>query len=315
MVWRNAFVAVAVSYILSRLMLGNFLFTIPLMVLSPSLPSRRKALLPVAAVTLLILVTELLRSRPALDDPAGRILLLIGLFIPIVLLVASAVWIVLGSQRTIVRYLASCLFGVAVSMVMVFWFSRPDENLARVDSAMYETFRLVLGQVGTNGQNSSAFSTEELKGLYRMAVMAIGAFLAPLTMALVGLTSFVAMSYQARYDRTFSERVSHWQVPGLNLWVFLGSWSVVLLLMFLDASYVYRALALQVALGSSVLYAVGGMAIIVHFVLRKGIAVNTGKLIVTVFLLAFLVPGVNILVVFVLPLLGVTETWIEYRKL
>ena len=165
LVWRNALVAVAVSYILSRLMLGNFLFTIPLMVLSPKLPSKGKALLPVVAVTVMIMATELFRSRPALDDPAGRILLLIGLFIPVVLLVASAVWIALDSQRTMIRYLASCLFGVVVSMVMVFWFSRPDENLARVDSAMYETFRLILGQVGTNGQNPSAFSAEELKGL------------------------------------------------------------------------------------------------------------------------------------------------------
>jgi len=53
---------------------------------------------------------------------------------------------------------------------------------------------------------------------------------------------------------------------------------------------------------------------VTHFMLRKGIAVNTGRLVATMFLLAFLIPGVNLLVVFVLPLLGVTETWIVYRR-
>ena len=76
----------------------------------------------------------------------------------------------------------------------------------------------------------------------------------------------------------------------------------------------FYLLSLQVALGSAVLYAVQGMAIVTHFMLRKGIAVNTGRLVTTTFLLAFLIPGVNLLVVFVLPLLGVTETWIVYRR-
>lgn len=303
-----------VSYALSRLLIGNLLFTIPLMVLAPKFSNRREALFPVGLVAALLVITEFFRAEGALSSPEGRLLLVIGMFIPIVLLVASAVWIALDDKRTFYRYLASSMFGIVASVVVVIWFTRPNEALQRVDSAMFETFRTLLG--GTTGGTQPSLETPgvALEGLYRMSVMAIGAMLAPLCMVLVGFTSFMAMSYQARFDGSFNVRVSRWKVPEVTLWVFLGSWTLVLLLILAKATYLYRALALQAALASSVLYAVQGMAIVVHVVLRKGIAVNTTRLFSTLFLLAFLIPGVNVLVVFVLPLLGVTETWIMYRR-
>ncbi|MGH0054507.1 MAG: DUF115 domain-containing protein [Sphaerochaetaceae bacterium] len=304
-----------VSYVLSRLLIGNLLFTIPLMVLAPKFSNRKEALLPVGLVAALVVLTELFRARDSLGSPEGRLLLVIGMFIPIVLLVASAVWIALDDKRTFYRYLASSLFGIIASIVVVIWFTRPNEALQRVDSALYDTFRMLLGEAIDGTQPSlDTSSTVSLEGLYRMSVMAIGAMLAPLCMVLVGFSSFMAMSYQARFDGSFNRRISHWRIPEATLWVFLGSWALVLLLILTKGAYLYRALALQVALASSVLYAVQGMAIVVHFVLRKGLAVNTTRLFSLMFLLAFLIPGVNVLVVFVLPLLGVTETWIMYRR-
>jgi hypothetical protein len=84
--------------------------------------------------------------------------------------------------------------------------------------------------------------------------------------------------------------------------------------MVIKAPFLGRALALNVALGSCVLYAVQGMAIVMHFVRRKGLPISGGRLMMSLFLIAFLVPGLNILVVFLLPLLGVLETWIVFRK-
>jgi hypothetical protein len=312
--WREMLILVGVSYVLSRLMIGNLVFTIPLMVLAPKFSDRKVALLPVALVALLLAATELIRSRDALGSPEGRILLLIGLFIPTVLLVASAVWIALTEQRTLYRYLASCLFGVVASVLVVIGFSKPNEALEWVNSAMYETFRMILGQASGDPDSTTLLADSELRSLYRVSVMVIGAMLAPLCMALVGFTSFMAMSYQNRYDNSFSNRVAGWRIPEVTLWVFLGSWTLVLALILFKANYLSRALALQVALGSSVLYAVQGMAIVTYFALRKGLVVNTARLFSTVFLLAFLIPGVNVVVVFVLPLLGVTETWIAYRS-
>ncbi|MDD2394669.1 MAG: hypothetical protein PHG12_02970 [Sphaerochaeta sp.] len=200
-------IAVGVSFVLSRLMVGNFLFTIPLMVLAPKFSDRKGELLPVILVGALILLTELIRSRNALSSEEGRILLVIGLFIPSVLLVASAVWIASVNQRTVYRYLASCLFGVVASFAVVIWFSKPTEPLMRVNSVMYETFRLILGQASGTTDSVLPMAEDAIKGVYHMSVLMIGAVLAPLCMALVGFASFLAMSYQARFDGGFSVRV------------------------------------------------------------------------------------------------------------
>ena len=303
---------VGASFVLSRLMVGNLLFTIPLMVLAPKFSDRKGALSSVGLVAVLILVTELVRARGALASAEGRLLLLVGMFIPTVLLVAAAVWIALDDWRTVHRYLAACTFGVVASLAVVISFSKPSEALLRVDAAMLQTFRMILGQTAGNAQASTM---GEFESLYRISVLAMGALLGPLCMVLVGFASFMAMSYQGRYDSNFSIRVSLWKVPEQTLWVFLGGWTLVLLLIVIKAEYLSRALALQVALGSSVLYAVQGMAIVLHFAIRKGVVINTARFFTTIFLLAFLIPGVNLLVVFVLPLLGVTETWIVYRRI
>lgn len=306
---RNAAIVIGVSFLLSRVMLGNFLFTIPLMVLAPKFSDRRKALLPVGAVAVLMFAFELVQARSALSDPAGRLLLLIGMFIPVVLLIGSAIWIYLDDQRTLIRYLASTSFGVVASMLLVVMLSRGSETVLRVDAAMLETFQLMFQQLEGSGEASV-----DLQKLYRMSVLVSGSMLVPTIMGLIGFASFMAMSYNARLDGTFSDRIARWKAPEINLWVFLGAWTVVLLMMILKASYIVRALALNIALGSSVLFAVQGIAIVLYIVRRKGLAISTGRLLSTIFFIAMVVPGLNVLVVFVLPLLGVTETWIVYRK-
>lgn len=300
----------AASFALSRLLIGNMFFTIPLLVLHTRFSNRREALAPVGLLALLILVTELYKARGALGSVEGKILFSITLFIPIVLLVASAVWITLEGYSTLHRYLASSLFGVVASMAMVIYFSRATPALLRIDELYYETFATLFGQGSTSGVAEVA-----MRKLYRTAVMSTGAMLAPLCMVLVGFNSFMALSWTMRQSEgSFSATVARWKVSERLLWPFLGAWTVVLLLMVTKAPYLPRALALQVALSIGVLYAVQGVAIIVHLLQRRGIVVRTSKLVTYLFLLAFVVPGLNVLVIFALPLLGVTESWFTYRR-
>ncbi|HPZ15858.1 MAG TPA: DUF115 domain-containing protein [Sphaerochaeta sp.] len=306
---KDALLMTGASFVLSRIMVGNFLFTIPLMVLHTRFTNKREALAPVGVLALLILATELYKARGALGSVEGKLLFLISLFIPTVLLVASAVWIALEGHPTSHRYLASSLFGVVASVVMVIWFSHPSPALLRVDELFYETFANLFGQGSTSG-----FSEAAMKNLYRVAVMSTGAMLAPMCMVLVGFSSFMALSWTKREAGDFATTVSRWKVSEQLLWPFLGAWTVVLLLMVIKASYLPRALSLQVALSLSVLYAVQGVAIIVHFLLKRGRVVRISRLVTYLFLLAFVVPGLNVLVIFALPLLGVTESWFTYRR-
>jgi len=306
---KDALVLTGVSFALSRLLIGNILFTIPLLVLQSRFSNRREALAPVGVLTLLVMVTELFKAREAMKATEGRLLLVVTLFIPTVLLVASAVWTALAGRRTLYRYLASSLYGVVASLAVVIWFSRPTDALLRLDALYYQTFAGLFGQ-----GSDAAFGEATVEALYRTALMSTGAMLAPMCMVLVGFTCFIALSWSKRGDANFTTTVSRWSVPEQLLWPFLGVWTVVLLLLVVKAPYLPMALALQIALALGVLYAVQGLAIVVHLLLRRGVAVSVSKLATFVFLLAFLIPGLNVLVIFALPLLGVTESWFTYRR-
>ena len=315
---RNSAIIVGISFFLSQMIFSNFLFTVPLLVLAPKFSKGEKALIPVGAVAFLLLASELFKSREALGDPVGRTLLLIGLFIPVVLLVSCSIWILMERERLLIRYLASASFGVVASLILVIWFSMGSETVLDVDATMLQTFQVLFGQLENSGIESSlsptVISSNDTEWLYRMVVKLSGAVLVPFCMGLSGFASFASLGITLKREGTFGKRISLWRFPELTLWVFLGSWTVVLLTVMLETSYLPRALSLNIALGSSVLYAIQGIAIVVHFMRRKSPSVNLGRLLSLLFLIAILLPGLNILVVFVLPLLGVTETWIVYRK-
>jgi hypothetical protein len=315
---RNSAIVIGISFFLSQMVFGNFLFTIPLLVLAPKISKGEKALAPVGVLAFLLLASELFKSREALGDPVGRTLLLIGLFIPVVLLVSCSIWIYLERKRLFVRYLASASFGVVASLILVIWFSMGTQTVLEVDATMLKTFQVLFGQLENSGIENSldptVISANDTEWLYRMVVKLSGAVLVPFCMGLCGFASFASLLITLKREGTFGARISQWRLPELTLWVFLGSWTLVLLTVLLKTGYLPRALSLNIALGSAVLYAIQGLAIVVHFIRRKSLAVNLGRMLTGLFLMAILLPGLNILVVFVLPLLGVTETWIVYRK-
>jgi hypothetical protein len=146
-------------------------------------------------------------------------------------------------------------------------------------------------------------------------VMILGAVLAPMMMAVMGFAFYVVLSFQSRgSEEPFVVRFSRIRLPEYGIWAFLGGWTLVLVLMLAKGGYLPRALTIQCALSISMLYAIQGFAIILFHLVKRNLIHRAGRLGFMVVILMFLVPGLNLLVVFALPLLGVTETWIAYRR-
>jgi hypothetical protein len=300
----------AVSFILSQVTIGNILFTIPLIALAPRFFNRKQALIPVGIVALAVAIIELVRSS-GFASAESRILGIISLFIPAILLIASVVWILLDGYPLFIRYLASVLFGVVASLVVVIWFSSPSEAALRVDRVMNESFKALFTQLSASTIQNDA----TLNLLYRSMVMILGAILAPMVMMLVGFASYMALSFQNRNkEERFVVSFSRVRIPEVMIWVFLGSWTVVLMFILSKSGYLPLALSLQLALAVSVLYAIQGFAIILFWLVKRNLAHSASRVVIMALFLIVLIPGLNVLVVFALPLLGVTETWIAYRR-
>jgi hypothetical protein len=103
------------------------------------------------------------------------------------------------------------------------------------------------------------------------------------------------------------------RMPYTLVWGFLGSWALVLASLALKAPPAASALAWNAALIFSLAYAAQGLGIVAHLFKSWNMPKSLRVLIAITAVMALLTPlGIGVAVS--LPLFGVTETWIPYRK-
>lgn len=322
---RDSLLMVVASLLLYRLTFTNILYTIPLLLLAPRFEDRRMALLPVVAVFLLVVGGELFSARKALGLATTPLILTIGLFIPVVLLVAAAVWIWLRDARNLVRYLASCAFSVVAGIGLAVWLQNGSETVAKVAEIYSNTFKTLFSTLMPT--TPALIATEEavqataettILGvnadvLFAMCVQVVYHSFVPMCMALIGVSVLISECVLHRQDSAWQQRVADWRLPENTVWVFLGAWTLVLANMLLALPDAISALSLNLALAVSLLYMAQGLAILLFLVRKRNPHVTVTRIVVLV-ILCMMLPGLNALVVLALPLLGALETWVTLRK-
>jgi len=309
----SSMVAVGLSFVLSYLPVCSLFYTIPVIVIAGFFHDGKR-LIPALVSGSAVVGYTLIQNHAALQSELGRIGVLISLFFPVVLWVSALVWIALEGKRSIRRYLASCVFGTVVSLVLLVWLTSASDKVVALDKIMSKSFATLLGSFSQ--QAGLSFGTDaQLQGMYRMAIQVTGALLVPICMVLVGVNEFIALNIRRRNDQSISEAVVAWHLPlERSVWVFLSCWTLVAVSYFAHGAYLLTAMAVNLAASISLLYALQGFAIVLYALRKKNRLFSAGRLFGYLVIILSLVPGLNVLVVVVLPLLGVTETWIMYRK-
>jgi hypothetical protein len=103
------------------------------------------------------------------------------------------------------------------------------------------------------------------------------------------------------------------RLPYPFLWAFLASWSFVLATELLKAPVAASAFAWNCALAISLAYAAAGLGI-VTYLLKSWNAPRSLRICLAVIAVLALATPIGIVVAASLPLIGVTEIWIHYRK-
>lgn len=104
---------------------------------------------------------------------------------------------------------------------------------------------------------------------------------------------------------------ANFKVPEVMIWWFLVSWSGVLLGFVVNLGFA-KTLLWNSALIVTILYGCQGLGIIKFWMGKMG---KGTKMAFTFFIVFFaFIPGINVLLAVGVPLLGVTELWIQYRN-
>lgn len=307
------------SLLLYHLGFGLFLFLIPFQVLAV----RKGAGSMLASQALALAGLAAIRIVRMLRTPAGEgswVMTGLELAIVSVLLLAMAIvnWPVLGGWRAVYRLLiaagaAGALFTpLAVVLSGNRVFLREMEGLFAAVSQSMKALLAVQGGDGASwiGDLLDAGTLMRMSGEY-----VLRSYL-PDSLALIGFSWWAGLASGERslgprsLQRT--PRLSSFRLPSAFVWAFIVSWAAIAADLALGIA-VFGYAAWNLGLAMLLLYGLQGLAIF-RFLFEKH-RIRRGWWILLLAGLGILLasPRVNIIFLFGIPLLGVSEQWITYR--
>ncbi len=106
---------------------------------------------------------------------------------------------------------------------------------------------------------------------------------------------------------------SFYNVPSWLLWPSIASWGLLLAVLYGKLSGLIAMLAWNLSLTAAAWYAIQGVSFISHFLTSKGLRRLIGLTLVMLVTLMLLDTKVGLAIAILLPVLGVSEVWLQYR--
>ena len=298
---------VAASFLLYIIPIGSFLFIFPLLLLSKRYPKRTTDTACVA-VLVLVLARMLWLYRSSLSDDLTWAFIVVSLFVPVSLILGACIWVHRKRENVVLDLLMTTIPSLVMFFAIEVWFVLAP-SLA---NAVYASFESVYSDLVGELFSSLGVTFSTLFSLLSMMVLSITVASVFLNLVLV-LFFYEAGSHH--FSEDFDNKVATFKVGENFIYCFLLLWVLMLLKAFI-AFPVSLTLAINnLALLATVFYAMQGYAIIYFNLRKRGMRFRSTRFFGLVLIIMLLLPGVNILLTFILPLIGVIENWVVLRKL
>jgi hypothetical protein len=262
---------------------------------------------------LAIAVAQGLRlARAGAIDP---IILLVGMAPSLVLLLALVVinagfWRGGAARFRVIAPAAACALAAIPLMVA----AARDRSAAGL---LEDWIKSLLSSMGGEGLDATALSVSVDPSLMANEIMTglIDSYAATLLLILGGTWlagNRLAGPLGAGRDRVGP--IESYRLPSWAIWPFLGTWTALLAAVALRAGAAPTAVAWNLALTAALPFAAQGLGVAVFLLKRWGVPRGLRIALAATAVLALLAPSTAVVVAIVVPVLGVTETWIPYRK-
>jgi hypothetical protein len=302
--------AIAASVILYQFDMLFFLFIVPLNILALR-RSQKIYLTALGSVLAAVTTQELIRFGSLGLSGQGNLLLAIGLFGPLSLLAGSALYFSIDEQvRRLYRFFAGVALPSIVGAVLVLVYEGGSASAIFTRDLIRQQLALLFqtGEQLGYGEYVSAISPDMF---YDVVFAVVIRCILPGIAIQLGASVVLTDRILGRRSREYRFELSHFRFPEVMLWPFLVSWAVVLLSAFADLGLL-GVIGWNLGLFFGLWYFIQGMSILAS--LLKSRNLRFSALSVAIWLLVImLVPGVNLMVLLGMPLLGISEIWIRYR--
>ncbi len=302
-VWKELVFVTVVGILFSRFSIGSVIMTVPLLMVTPKVKKLWQALLAFAVVLVGTVVWSVIDFKDVIHAGYGSVLV-VSLFLPVCTVIGSATWTAVSrkSRAGLRKFFLTCIPVVVMSLALSIWFS--SDNATATKEILKQSMLAIFSE------ESLGYNFESVIDL-AMSFLSIS-FL-PMGMMIVGVPVLISELMMYRYDEAWQYDFAFMKLPDPFIWGFFGFWVLALTSSLVSTiPMAIYCVAWNVALGVSVLYAIQGLSILVARFRRTSAYFSVGKIVGLVLLLCLL-PGINLVCLVGLPVLGVLETWFRFR--
>ena len=302
-------VLVVISTLLACVGVAQLIFIAPLLLFAVS-HGRKNAILLIVLEFFLLTAINLAMSEGLPSTKEEWALFLIVLYIPLSLSAAGITWLVTSGMGLMKRLFMSLLLP-AIFLGAISAFIVTDRALS---SLLFEEFRnafaVMLGPVF-----GELFPSIDMDVLSYIVIIGILSFLMPVLFCGVCASAFIYETAKHSRESEWEEAVMRFSFPSDAVWGFIISWALVLLLRFVSVPVAVPVIVLNAAGVWTVIYAIQGFSIVYARVRKHSSNVRSMTVLIVLLLLGTVVPGINFIVLFGLPLLGVLGNFFDLKKL
>ncbi len=301
--WKEFVLVTVAGILLSRFSLGSVLMTLPLLLVAPRVKDLWQVLLGFAVVLIGTVTWTVIDYKSLIEAGYGSVLAM-SLYLPVCTITGTAIWSVISrkSRAGLRKFFYSSLPVVVLGLGLAVWFSSEAASSTRelLKSSMLTIF----------SEENLGFSMESV---VELSLALLNIVFVPMGMLVVGVPILIGELIMYRRDEAWLFDFAFMKLPDVFLGVFFGSWALALASSLISAiPMVLYCVAWNVALAMTVLYAIQGLSILVARFRRTSAYFSVGKIVLMVLILCLL-PGVNLICLVGLPVLGILETWFRFR--
>ena len=308
--WGDLLAASIISFILYQFNM-LVLFCIPLQILFVRKGSKQ-LLYGCASVIATIIVVGVIRTASLDDALLTRGLLLSNILLPACIL-AGVIAVDLPWKyhlRTLYKVVLVTTAAGLISIPVIILLSR-NSGFTDLLRSQIETVSAIL-QLGLEESDVGMIPVETDKLVATITGILLRNYLFVFFLTIAG-SVWAGRMIAARLSRTAFGGMRNFHMPERIVWPLLVSWALVLLDYFLGIGEVAYA-GWNIGLILLFLYGMQGIGIIETVLDRRNVTKYFRILLATGMIMMVFWPGVNLVILIGLPILGVTELWIHFRK-
>jgi hypothetical protein len=241
----------------------------------------------------------------------------VGMAPPVVLIGAVALLNAPFWEEWAAPYRILCVAGAcALAALPLILSIERDASITAYMEARIGAFMAPLGTAPGGGYEASALAASlDPKEIVAASMSTLRNSFAAIFLALIGGSWRIGnrMSGPGSRGREITPAIDEFRLPYPFVWAFLASWSLVLAAVLLRAGVGASAFAWNCAVALSLAYAAQGLGIVTHLFKSWNMPRPLRVALAVMALLALATPA-GFAVAAALPLIGVTEIWIHFRK-